>query len=177
VRLGERLGGLDDEVDGVVHGEHARALELLREVVALEELHHHVGRARLERAHVGDLGHVLALDAHGGAGLAQEARARLGVLRELGQQKLHGDAIVERHVPGLDHAPHAALPQHTLDPILPREDAARLHLVDRLLLLAHDRFIRSTARKVATHGALSAASALGGPRGASACAALARLLT
>ena len=45
------------------------------EIAALQVLHHHVGRAVLERPHVEHAGHVLALDLDGGARLARGSAA------------------------------------------------------------------------------------------------------
>ena len=50
VRLGDRLAGLEHEVDRLLDGQRAALLEPRGEVPALEVLHHHVRRAVLERA-------------------------------------------------------------------------------------------------------------------------------
>ena len=68
------------------------------EVAALEVLHHHVGRAGLERADVDDAGDVLALELHGRARLAEEARDRLGVPSPSGSRNLSATRCVELEV-------------------------------------------------------------------------------
>ncbi len=123
VRLGERVAALDDVVDRVGHVEHALREEV-GEVAPLQELHHHVRRAGVERAHVGDAGDVLALDAHGVLGLAQEAGRVLGVLGELREEELEGHPLVQRDVLRLDDDAHASLADDALDAVLPREDLA-----------------------------------------------------
>ena len=73
VRLGERVAGLQHQVD------RERAVEsslgrssMLAEIDALEELHDHVRPAVLERADVADPRDVLALELHRCLGLANK---------------------------------------------------------------------------------------------------------
>ena len=72
VRFVEALARLDCVLDGARDGRRPQAGEQRREVLPLEVLHHHVGRARVELADVGDANHVLAAQARRGARLAQK---------------------------------------------------------------------------------------------------------
>ena len=125
VGLGDGLAALEEVVDGVVNGEHAKLFQRLREVGPLEVLHQHVGGARVEGADVGDANDVLTLDLGGDAGFPHEAGRGLGVLRVLGEEELQRDALVEGDVPRLDHEAHAALADDALDAVLPGEDRPR----------------------------------------------------
>ena len=80
VGLGQRLERLQHVVDDLLDGQRPVLLERPLEVLPLEVLHHHVGRAARVRGHVEHPGHVLALDLRGGAGLAGEASDGLGML-------------------------------------------------------------------------------------------------
>ncbi len=109
-------------ISSVAHGtgQHAALLEQRAEVVAVEELHHHVRDVVLEPADVGDLRDVLALQLRGGLGLAGEALDRVVVEQDVLAQHLDRDALVELEVRALgDHA-HPALAEDRVDPVLAR---------------------------------------------------------
>ena len=125
VRLGDGLARLEHVVDRARHVERALFVDRLREVGALEVLHHHEGRAALERADIEHAGDVLALQLDGGPGLAREPADDLGVLEGIGEQELEGDELLELEVLGRDDQPHAALAEDVLDPVLAGEDVAR----------------------------------------------------
>ncbi len=70
-------------------------------------LHHHVGRAVFELAHVAHLGDVLALDLHCRSGFTREAQHRLFVVEYLGEQEFDRDPLVEGDVVRRDdHGPY-----------------------------------------------------------------------
>ena len=116
----DRLADLDDAVCSHRNGHRPALLEDLTEIPTLEVLHHDEGRAgRLLDACVEHAHDVLALDADGGARLADEALALDLVLRRLGMKELDGDHLVELLVPRRDHDAHAASAEHALDDVLP----------------------------------------------------------
>jgi hypothetical protein len=127
VRLGHRLARLEHEAHALGHGQRAAALEGLREILPLEVLHDHEGHARRQRPHVEHAGHVLAVDANRGARLAQEALHDLGVARDLGQEELERDALVELLVDRRHHHAHAALAEHAVDPVLAGDEVSNAH--------------------------------------------------
>ena len=84
------------------------ALAGLVEVGPLEQLHHQI-REPGGRAHeVEDLDDVLVVDAVDGTGLVEEAAHDVGVVRELGQQKLDGHPAADRVVLGQEDGAHPA---------------------------------------------------------------------
>ena len=85
VRLGERLGGLEQVVDRQLGREAALLLEELLEVLSLEVLHDQVRRAAGQRRHVAHAHHVLAANLDCGAAFAEESRDERRVVRQLGQ--------------------------------------------------------------------------------------------
>ena len=127
VRLGDRLAGLEHERHRVRDIHRSAPLELRGEVSAVEVLHDHVRRAGLEGADVRHARDVLALDLHGGLRFAEEARRALGLLRDLEEQELQGDALLELHVGRRDDDAHAAFPDDALDPVLAGEDLTFVH--------------------------------------------------
>ena len=60
----------------------------------------------------------------GGASLAQQPRAHLGVAGEVGQQQLDGDLLLEQDVGPLDHGAHAARADEPAEPVLAVEHHA-----------------------------------------------------
>jgi hypothetical protein len=83
VRVVERLAYLQHTIDRVLYRQRAGLLERACEVLALEVLHHHEGRAVVERADIEYENDVLARDLPDGARLAFEAETDL-VRRERG---------------------------------------------------------------------------------------------
>ncbi len=127
VRLGERLAGLEDVLDGRLRGHRPARAERVGEVAARQVLHHHVRRAGLERPDVGHARHVLALDLHRGARLAQEALGERARLRRLRQQQLDRDPLLQLEVGRGDDDAHPAGADHPLDAVLPGDDLPRSH--------------------------------------------------
>ena len=83
VRLGDRLAGLHDELDGLFDGERSAGAQPGGEVASVEMLHHEVRRPVVAAGDVEHAGHVLTLDLDGRARLAFEASQRLGVAAPL----------------------------------------------------------------------------------------------
>ena len=123
-----RRVGLDDGVerldhvgDGLADGQRAARRDLVAEIVAGQQLHHHEGHAALVGAHVEDPDHVIGLELRGGPRLAEEALHQLGLLRGLRQEELDRDPLPERLVLRLDDHPHAAGREHPIDAVLARD--------------------------------------------------------
>jgi hypothetical protein len=99
-------------------------LQELAEVVALEELHHHVRHTVLERADVGDARDVLALELHRGLRFAKEPIHGVLIEQDVLAQHLDRDAFVQRQVRALgDHA-HSAVAEDRIYAILALKDLA-----------------------------------------------------
>ena len=105
-------------------GMRAEALDALVERLADEQLHDHVRPPVVGHAVVEDLDGVLALDGRGGAGLGDEARARLLALGVLRVDELDGDARAEARVPPLPDRAHAAAADEAQDLVLAGDQAA-----------------------------------------------------
>ncbi|MBI4699667.1 MAG: hypothetical protein HY744_00635 [Deltaproteobacteria bacterium] len=69
---------------------------------------------------------MLALDAAGDARLLSEALAQLGVADDLGQHQLERAARARALLLGLVHRTHPALGDQADDPVVAREERARL---------------------------------------------------
>ncbi len=115
VRLGDRFERLGDEIDRGHDRERAVRRHEAFEVLALQALHHDVRRARLEDVDVVDANDVFAADPPRGSRLLNEAGDDVRVSRELGQEALDGDPLLEVRVPGREHDAHSAQPQRLLD--------------------------------------------------------------
>ena len=122
VRLGDRLARLQHVADGAGHRERAAPRHGFGQILALEILHHHVRRARRERADIGDARDVLALDLHRGPCLANKPVHDLRMTEHLRQQELERDTSLQLHVRRRDDHAHAADAEHALDAILAVED-------------------------------------------------------
>jgi hypothetical protein len=123
VRLGDRLAGLQEQIDGLDARNWTPALEDARQVLALEVLHDDE-RDAVDRPGVVHAGDVLVLDAARGAGFAREPGAALGALgrrraEELERHELAELAMARRH----DDA-HPALTEHAGDLVLAGEYVA-----------------------------------------------------
>ena len=103
--------------------EAAVPLELRRKGLALEALHDDGRGAVVEVEHFAHRDDVRVLHGGGGARLAEEAAARVGLAR---LHELHGDALVGRELGRLPHDAHAALAEQRLEPKPPREDVTAL---------------------------------------------------
>ena len=99
-------------------------VEQVREVGALEVLHHHVRRAVVERADVEDARHVLALEADRVARLAEEAALVIG-RADLVAHELQRDHLTELEVASGDDVAHATLAEDALDPEFPGNHVPR----------------------------------------------------
>jgi hypothetical protein len=98
----------------------------LREVLAVEQLHHEVGRTAVEPPDVEHPADVVAAQPRAGLGLAQEPRDHAGVLGHRLVQHLDGNALLELKVGrDRDHA-HAALAEDALDAEPVADDRADL---------------------------------------------------
>jgi hypothetical protein len=122
VRLGERLAGLDHQVDREARLQPALLGDQLADVLALEELHHEVRLAVAEPPDVDDPGDVLALELGGGLSLPDEPGDGLIGDRDVVAQHLDRDLLVEPEVPGLDDQAHPAAPDHGVHAVLPEQD-------------------------------------------------------
>ncbi len=121
VRLGDRVAGLEHAVDGRRHGHRPVPADDRPEVVALEELHDHVGRARLERAHVEHARDVVALEAHGGPRLAREALDQPRVREAPGEHELERHLLIELQVRRRDDDAHPTDAEDAVDAVLAGE--------------------------------------------------------
>jgi hypothetical protein len=98
----------------------------LREVLAVEQLHHEVGRTAVEPPDVEHPADVVAAQPRAGLGLAQEPRDHAGVLGHRLVQHLDRDPLLELEVGrDRDHA-HAALAEDVLDAKPVADDRADL---------------------------------------------------
>src|SRR3954470_5195105 len=125
--LGQRLGRLQDELDGVQDRQTLEAAQLFGDVVAFQVLHHHVRQARIERPDVEHSGDVLAPDLRGGPRFAAEALGSVGPLGCRLAPKTYGDALLEVAAEGRDDNAHTAKPQDLLDAVLAGEHVAFLN--------------------------------------------------
>ena len=83
------------------------------------------GAPVLQRAHVEDTRDVLVRRAdRGGARLAEEAGAGVGVRGGLGKEELDGDAALQDVIRGRHDDAHAPRAEDALDAVLAREDVA-----------------------------------------------------
>ena len=118
VGFGERVAGLEDEVDRERARELACVLEQAAEVEALEQLHDHVRLAIRKRADVVDARDVLGLEANGGLGFADEALDVLGVELTSSRRILIATRSSSCEVARREHDAHAAKAERRLDAIL-----------------------------------------------------------
>lgn len=114
----DALAGLQDDLDGLRDGEGSALLHPSEQILALEVFHHHVGNARLQRAHVEDAGHVRAFDLRHQLSFPDEATEALAVLPGLVPQELERDALLEVDVLGGDDQAHAPDTDDRFDPVL-----------------------------------------------------------
>jgi hypothetical protein len=121
---GEGPGDLLAEVDDALPRERAVPAQGLREVLAVEVLHHEEGAALGGCAEVGDLDDVLVADRRGGAGLLNEALGDRLVGAEARLDDLDGDLLGEREVDADVDSAHAASADAALDAVAFSEDGA-----------------------------------------------------
>jgi hypothetical protein len=123
--LGEGDASLEHELHGRVDRD-GPAVQEAAQVRPFEVLHHDVREPCFRRTEVVDAGDVLTADHRGGTRLSQESldglRRQLGVAAE----ELDGDLLFERDVRRRHHDADASLPEDAVDPVLIRDDLARL---------------------------------------------------
>ncbi|MFO0628605.1 MAG: hypothetical protein U0325_23730 [Polyangiales bacterium] len=130
VHLVERAGDLlQERGDGARRDARALVplpLDELREVLALQELHHQKGdrRGAVDVA-VDDLHDVVAVDARAGGGLAVEPLDARGVREALGVQELQREAAPRELVLDLVDLGHPAAAEATDQAVTVREHGAR----------------------------------------------------
>jgi hypothetical protein len=123
VGVGERVGHLGEHAPHVVHRHRAAVVEALAEVLAVDARHHeeHQPVGLVDRV---DRDDVRVRELRGRLGLAQEARADLGAVGELGRQHLDRHLALEAAVARpVDHA-HAAAPHLGPELVRARHGAA-----------------------------------------------------
>jgi hypothetical protein len=126
VRRDQRVGDLFDPSQA--DGELGRALfaQHVGDGAPVDELHHEeVAAVVLD--HVVERDDVRVTDRRRGAGLAQHARAALGIGRELGGQHLERDVTLESLVLRAPHFAHRALAEQRDQPIRPDQVADVRH--------------------------------------------------
>jgi hypothetical protein len=170
--LGQRLARLEHPVHGRGDRQRTARLDLGLEIASLEVLHHQIGSAILERAHVEHARHVLALDASRGPGLAPKAGDHALLPRDLGQQELERHPPVELQVVSGHDDAHAPSAEHALDAKPASEHVTRardtFEVRPSRIDLAHATRPRMVAsilplprqrrqRRLPSHGALDAA--------------------
>ena len=124
MRVGHGDAGLKEKVDRLVDRQNPPAFEPRSQVFALEIFHHDVRCAVVERAHVGDASHVIALDADHRPGFPRKASHGIVVRKPFGQENFECHFLVELDVPGEDDDTHPAHAEHPLDTVLSREHVA-----------------------------------------------------
>ncbi len=92
------------------------------QIGTIEKLHDHVRRARLERADVGHLRHVLALQANRRLRFAEESLDCFLALERAGQEELERDLLLELNVRRRDDDTHATDAEDRVHAVLPGED-------------------------------------------------------
>jgi hypothetical protein len=108
------VGDADRDLERVRDGERA-TLHALHERGAARELHDEERSTGGVVAEVEDLDDAGVADRAGDAGLAEEQRAGLGRVRQLGRQPLDGDRAIDHHVARQVHRGHAAGAQLAVD--------------------------------------------------------------
>lgn len=126
VRLCERVTGFDDDVAGLLDAEGPALGKELRHALAAQQLHEEVARAIPELAHVHDGTDVRARDARRRARLLDEARVEPFSLRDVVEQGLQGEVLVQAEVNHLVHGAHPTPADDAHDGELPVELLAYL---------------------------------------------------
>ncbi len=121
VSFGDRLARLHQEICAHGDPELAASANHRSQILSLQVLHDHEGRAVVERPDVVDVGDVRVLDPHAGAGFAREPGAGPAALAGIGEQELQRDELAaESEMAGFHDDAHPA----------PAEDARQLVLAD-----------------------------------------------
>ena len=127
VRLGDGLARLEDERRRHLDAQGPARRQDLAEVAALEELHHHVRRARIELSDVEHPRDVLALQLHGRPRLANESLRRVAADERVVAHELDRHELIELLVPGGDDDAHPADAEDALHPVLACQQVSRSH--------------------------------------------------
>ena len=121
----------DARLQHVIDRERAPAAGLAREqarqILTLEQLHHDVRRAVVERPDIGHPAHVLAAQLRRRTRLAHEPLEHRRLGRGLGQERLERDRLLQVQVASGDDHTHATATDHAVDPVFPRNDLADVH--------------------------------------------------
>ncbi len=137
VRLGDREARLQHVVRHELRRHRPVRAQHRSEILAVEQLHHDVRRAVVERADIGHPAHVLAAQLSRRPRLAREALDDTGRVDHRGVQELERDRSAERQVRGGDDDAHTALAEHALDAVLARYDGAPLVHVHSVTRAGH----------------------------------------
>ena len=121
VRFGKRLGGLEQVIDRQLERDAPLLFEQLLEVLPLQVLHDHVRSAARQRGHVENAHHVFASNLDRRSPLAEKPCNERRIVRELGEQELDRDSLLELQVHCCEDDPHPPLAEHALDAVLLRE--------------------------------------------------------
>ena len=124
VGRGEGVADLQDHRAEPGPRERAAAREQGREVLAVEQLHRHVGEALGGEADVDDVDDVGVSHQRGGAGLLQEATDDVGLHGLVGVEDLDGELAADGDVLGEVDGGHAAVAEVLEDAVAVRDHGA-----------------------------------------------------
>ncbi len=119
--LGDCLARLKNELYGRNDRKGPAFLEDVSQIAPDQEIHDHVGRARVELADVDHSGDMLALQPHRRARLAKKALDGVRIAEHVLAHELDGHELPELLVSRREHHPHPARAQNALDAILSGE--------------------------------------------------------
>ena len=153
VGLGQRAADLDDQLVDHPRVQPPDALESLREVLPLDELHHDEERVVLEIAEIVELHGVRVVQLDDRLALPVEASHELRITAELGVEGLDGDVPSRRAhlLLGEIDLAHPALAEHLHDAVAPQEDPPDESVVvlgAAALLLEHRSALQAEASLV-----------------------------
>jgi hypothetical protein len=125
------------------------ALQRVREVLALEVLHHQIGLTLRGIAEVGDVDDVIVADQRGRARLPEEALHVGRVAAVIGAQDLDRDLLADDHVRRQVHRAHAALADQAQQLVALAQQRAdqRLGLVPRVLAARRQQGLARARRR------------------------------
>jgi hypothetical protein len=134
VGLGQRLAGLHHVARRVADRQGSALADQPSQIAPVEQLHDEVRDAVLDPG-VEDPHGVLAAQAHGGAGLAFEARR--GARARRPQQELDGQRLVQVQVCRADDNPHATATELGVDAVLAADHRAYFRQRSPLTVAVH----------------------------------------
>ena len=115
---GQGAGGLVQQLRHLLRRQGATPLQARRQLLPLEELHHHVRLTALQLVEVGDGDNVRVAQAGDDLGLHHEAGARGGVLHHGLVQHLDREPLLgQAHMLRLVHLAHPAPGHEAADPV------------------------------------------------------------